>query len=336
MTNRKLYSTFIVFISVGLLIFPLKVETCPASVYSSEDYEIDSVSEFIIMNHEIYVDMKNLQEFYVDEKLEIRNPNNISVSSINLWINQSFQDLSVQDGYGNLSIDLLTLPDSSNQITVYFREDMYFNSNQTIWIYYNLSETNLEEIEDYYRFSFTSHISYYTDKLSISVNLPYDCYINYDDVLQPIVPLPDNEIHRQRILMQWVILELDPTENQVILLHFDYRITKPLTWAYVVGPILGVAAGVGGSYVFMRRRTKRTLKKLGDVFLTDTQKHFVKLIMENNGRMLQKDLCEQTGFSKSNVSRTLIPLEEQGLIRREKRGRNFIVYLTDEGFKVIE
>lgn len=336
MINRSLLSTLIVLISIGLLVVPIRAEICTASFHTCDEYEIDSVSQFIIMNHAIEVNMKNLEEFSVNESLVIRNPNNITISSIDLWINQSIEGLYVQDGYGNLSLNLLILPDSKNQITVHFREDMYFNSNQTIWIYYYLSETHLEENEDYYRFSFTSHISYYTEKLSVTVNLPYDCYIDYEDVLLPVVPLPDNEIHRKKILLQWVVHDLNPGENHAISLHFDYLITEPTIWAYIVGPILGVAIGVGGAFLFMRRRTKRTIKKLGDVFLTETQKQFVKLLLDNNGRMLQKDLCDQTGFSKSNVSRTLIPLEEQGLIRREKRGRNLIVYLTNEGFKVSE
>ena len=319
-----------------LLLFPIKTNSISVFNSYSDNNETASFSQFIIKNHEITIDMKNLEEFFVVEKLDIRNPNNITISSIDLWINQSIQELIIEDGFGNLTFDLFILPDLKNKITVFFREDMYFNSNQSVWIYYSLSETYLEEIEDYYRFSFTSSVSYYTEKQIISVNLAYDCYINYDDVLQPIIPLPDNEIHRHRIFLQWIYENLTQTDNQAIVFHFDNILKGSPIWGFILGPILGVAAGIGGSYIILKRRSKRTIKKLGDVFLTDSQKQFVELILENNGKMLQKDLCEQTGFSKSNVSRTLIPLEEKGLIRREKRGRNFIVYLTEEGFKVIE
>ena len=45
------------------------------------------------------------------------------------------------------------------------------------------------------------------------------------------------------------------------------------------------------------------------------------------------DIAENSGLALPNVSRLLAPAEKQGLIRREKCGRNVNVTLTEEGEK---
>lgn len=45
------------------------------------------------------------------------------------------------------------------------------------------------------------------------------------------------------------------------------------------------------------------------------------------------DISAQSGLALPNVSRLLAPTEKQGLIRREKSGRNVSVTLTEEGEK---
>ena len=53
-----------------------------------------------------------------------------------------------------------------------------------------------------------------------------------------------------------------------------------------------------------------------------------------NGRHLTVgDIAENSGLALPNVSRMLAPAEKQGLIRREKCGRNVNVTLTEEGEK---
>lgn len=53
-----------------------------------------------------------------------------------------------------------------------------------------------------------------------------------------------------------------------------------------------------------------------------------------NGRHLTVgDIAENSGLALPNVSRLLAPAEKQGLIRREKCGRNVSVTLTEEGEK---
>ncbi|WP_231189728.1 helix-turn-helix domain-containing protein [Haladaptatus sp. DYF46] len=67
-----------------------------------------------------------------------------------------------------------------------------------------------------------------------------------------------------------------------------------------------------------------------DDILTD-EGRVLNLLSENRGRMKQVDIVEETGWSKSKVSRLLSRMEERGDINRLRVGRGNIVYL--EGAK---
>ena len=63
-----------------------------------------------------------------------------------------------------------------------------------------------------------------------------------------------------------------------------------------------------------------------DDILTD-EGQVLKLLRENRDRMKQVDIVEETGWSKSKVSRLLSRMEERGDINRLRVGRGNIVYL---------
>ncbi len=63
-----------------------------------------------------------------------------------------------------------------------------------------------------------------------------------------------------------------------------------------------------------------------DEILTD-EGRVLKLLQENRGRMKQVDVVDETGWSKSKVSRLLSRMEDRGDINRLRVGRGNIVYL---------
>ena len=102
------------------------------------------------------------------------------------------------------------------------------------------------------------------------------------------------------------------------------------------GTIIGFFLGISGTSWMIKYRERKTKRKLGQSLLTENQKFLIRLIYDKQGKISQKDLCEVTGFSKSKISRNLVPLEERGLIIREKWGRTYVVYLTEDGSEVIQ
>jgi hypothetical protein len=63
-----------------------------------------------------------------------------------------------------------------------------------------------------------------------------------------------------------------------------------------------------------------------DAVVTDEDR-VLQLLAENDGRLMQSELVEQTGWSKSKVSRRLSALEEEGQVSKISLGRQNIVTL---------
>ena len=112
--------------------------------------------------------------------------------------------------------------------------------------------------------------------------------------------------------------------------------SSPAIWIIVIGPILGTILGASSVYWWMKKREKKSIEQLGKIFLTDEQKLILKIVLNNEGKITQKELIKQTQFTKSKISRNLFPLEEYGLIKKEKWGREFKIYITESGEKILE
>ena len=78
------------------------------------------------------------------------------------------------------------------------------------------------------------------------------------------------------------------------------------------------------------------MKRIGEIYLSKDQKELLKLIHDQGGKQTQKELVTITGLSKSKISRDLNLLEEKGFVRKQRWGKQYRVYLTETGEKVIE
>jgi uncharacterized membrane protein len=88
-------------------------------------------------------------------------------------------------------------------------------------------------------------------------------------------------------------------------------------------PILigGVLIGV---FLLMRNSRK---EESGIIF--SDEELIIDLLREKNGKYLQNDIVEVTGFSKSKVSHILNEMEEKGVITKKKMGRKNLIILTE-------
>ncbi|MHA1347530.1 MAG: helix-turn-helix transcriptional regulator, partial [Candidatus Heimdallarchaeaceae archaeon] len=166
-----------------------------------------------------------------------------------------------------------------------------------------------------------------------------------DESLSPFYPVNATQILiKNRIIVSWMFTNLSTSSNPFFLVRFDESIVlEPessfLTSSYslfIFGIIAGIFLGVASTTWLIRYREKKAIQKLGRVLLNENQKALIKIIYDKKGKISQRDLCEITGYSKSKISRNLVPLEERGLIKRERWGRTYVVYLTDDGRTVIE
>ena len=293
--------------------------------------------DFEVIVHNIKIDIINEQEVNVAERYEIRNKLSYSVNSIYLWINQSLENLLVSDSEGELIVVTDKISDSSYLLNIDFRSELSSNESTVFNVWYSLENTPIPEQGDsYYFFEYYSSVSYFIKEQKIEMKIPERSLIHEEEGVTSFYPLTERPIAGKRVYIEWIFRNIEPFENKFVFVRFDKPIGTPPIWAIVLGPFFGVIIGIVGTILFMRRKDKKVMKKVASIFLSDTQKLLIKLISENDGKILQKELCAKTGFTKSRISRNITPLVEQKLVKREKWGRNYILTLTENGKKVVE
>jgi hypothetical protein len=293
--------------------------------------------DFIVQTHLIEIKIQNPLSILVSETIVVQNNSSSTKNSVDLCLNQYCAELSIEDSFGPLSYS--SIPDSNN-ITIEFRESIPESNFAIIDLYYYL-DCEIDWYEDepssYYHFYFEPPLYYFTENQKITVILPESTLIHESYPIPPIFPITDPaEYIEFRLTVIWKFNDKNPDPNHYVWIMFDEPPKNPPIWYYIVGPIFALALGVAGTVWIMRKRESRAVKKIGEMFLSDVQKEFLKIIVEHEGKISQKELLAKTGYTKTRVSRNLISLEQQGLIKREKWGRNYRIYITETGERVIK
>lgn len=328
--NSALYIIYL-FVSIFIFRSPFLIESSISysPLVDSHLLEIDL--------HNIKIDIIDIQEINILEKFNVRNIHNTTLNSISLWINQSFRNLVVQDLNGSLTIEKYQFTDTTNLLKIYLQSALEKNGTSTLNVFYSMTKYPIpEQGNAYYFFEFCSSITYFTREQTIELRIPEKSSIHEEEGITSFFPVDTIPIAGKRDYISWSFTNLDPLENTFIFVRFDKPLGKQPVWAFIVGPCCGILIGVFATIMIMQRKQRKTVKKMATVFLSDTQKTLMKLILENNGKILQKELCAKTGFTKSRISRNITPLVEQKLVKRDKWGRNYILTLTENGKQVIE
>jgi len=314
-------------------------------VFGLDNSEIQpylSASDLILVkSHIIQIDIQTSEEIYVTEIYNIENQENVSISSVDLWLNHSCSNITVQDGTGNLDFYELVQTTAHCLVSLDLRQPLEMNESTVFYVYYNLDLMPLYvDATDYFYFEYSSTINFVTLNHYLSVKLPENSYIHEEAGLTSIYPSNHTQnVAGKRLIISWSLHNLNPTVNPIYILRFDppslEKSNLPI-WAFIVGPLAGISIGVASTYFLMRRREGKSMKDMGVLFLNESQKILLTILKESGGKIAQSDLGRNAAFTRAKTSRNLLLLEEQGLIRKEKWGRNAIVYLTKSGEKVIE
>lgn len=314
---------------------------------TNEKIQPSQSNDLLVRSHQTEIDIYSPQSLIVTETFSIQNLNTTITSSVDLWLNHSLNTLVVEDVEGALDYDWIPVSNETHFVSVDFRTPLEQNDTSIFSISYNLdTELILTESEpSFYSFEFYSTISHYTRKYAMSMILPELSFIHESEGISPFYPANATQILiKNRIVISWIYNNISQASEPFFLLRFDEPIIpetdepffKSSFNVFLMGIFTGIFLGISGTSWLIRYREKKAMKKLGRTLLTDTQKALIKIVYEKEGKISQRDLCDTTGFSKSKVSRNLVPLEMRGLIRREKWGRTYVVYLTDDGRTVIE
>lgn len=337
---RKAIKISIFIITFIFLLLPLF--SCSAECKKNSNcIQFSSIPQnsLYISDLDISLNVKAPDNIIVSEEFTFVNKLNTSIDSISLCLNMTYSDLFIENSITKTKLDY-DFQSSLEETRIFFDTSLEVNSSKTIKVSYNLvNDLPLIPNEfSYYMFSYLTTLSYYTHDIRVIARLPEYCYLHETDDFSPYSPhnITTSFLSGTRITLIWNFDELSENSILDIRVFFDEPPKTPSIWLFIVGPIVGITIGVIISFYFFRRKDQKNVKKIGDMFLTDVQKQLLRLINEKGGKITQTELCKITGYTRTRVSRNLISLEQQELIRREKWGRNFQVYLSDLGRRVIE
>ncbi|MEM2275518.1 MAG: MarR family transcriptional regulator, partial [Thermoproteota archaeon] len=90
--------------------------------------------------------------------------------------------------------------------------------------------------------------------------------------------------------------------------------------------VLAVVIMVSAALFLYHR--KKGLPPPPEEYMISDEELVLRILRNSGGRLAQKQIKEATGFSKSKTSMVLNELQKKGLIRKIKRGREYIVELV--------
>ena len=327
-----LYGCIFVFLVSNVIVSPITGNM----KHNSYGLVFSSQEQIASESHTTVITMENTEIIQVNETLIIRNTGEESIDSIVLWNNHIMLDLSVREDENELISEEYN---SSSAKIVYLNTELTFNTSRIIYLSYFLETSEYLVVVDdkppYFHFSFDSMVFFSTYKYEITVRLPINSFIH--DRSYPFASGGKVESPANRFQITWLYYNLMTWEGRAIYVYFDEppgRITP--VWVFIISPLSGLLIGCAATLWVVRRRKGKTIRKLGEVFLTDIQRKLLGIIIEKGGKITQKELVTLTEFSKSKVSRNLSPLEENGFITKQKWGNQYRVYITNLGRKVIE
>jgi uncharacterized membrane protein len=190
-----------------------------------------------------------------------------------------------------------------------------------------------------------SHLIYYFRPLSQINNLSFAAVLPSHAVLQtestaPLFPEPTtNHTDGTGLAFVWYTSQLLP--GQEIVYIVKYKMPASLLQTTASGGtnmflIAGAAALAGGAFVlFLLQVPKivkemRTAKAIKDSNLSDDEQSILEFIAKRGGSCPQREIYEGLDISQSMASMVLTSLEQRGVIKRLKSGRENVVHILEE------
>lgn len=208
---------------------------------------------------------------------------------------------------------------------------------------YQLDNVVKETKTQTYDFSRTINLPKKPTELLYSVKIPPGEIINLNEENNIIPKEAYITTDGEGIIINWK--ETEP--NLPKIYHISYTghensenimpeiINEMTEWSVILLIITTLLLGFGfgwfGKKYYKNKTNKiKVLEQLPVSLFNPDEKEVINKIKENNNQIKQKELGNQLNWSKSKVSSIITNLEYKKIIRREKLGRNYDIYLEKQ------
>ncbi len=218
------------------------------------------------------------------------------------------------------------------------------NPNESVWIDLGFLSSDLQS-DSVVGSDITKLVGdfiYYIRPLTGLANMTFTAVLPTGAMLsqESVVPLyPDTDTNYtdgSSLSFVWYTSSLQPGQERVFIIQYQ-------TPNYEAGPIstfiiesiiiafLGIVAGI--SIAILGPRILYRLRRIGKVRfigVTAEEEEVLEVIRRKGGSCPQKDLYTEFEMSQAKVSLLLNNLEERGLVRRFREGRENVVHIMED------
>ncbi|MCW4028090.1 MAG: hypothetical protein NWE92_00375 [Candidatus Bathyarchaeota archaeon] len=244
------------------------------------------------------------------------------------------------DGIDQFQQRLLDIVDSSKEVTarsmsldlssLEMKTDLHWEtSSQTVqyifrWVNFSIIKENKIIFGDVLTDDFFLGL-YGNGELYITYPQEYSVYATSSP--------PDEENNAIQTLHWYRTQDLPTTEPNIELAKNNPSISLSITALWGVIGVTSAAIAVGAFTFNYRKQRKAVNQKVEPVWkeTPSNQEQILRLLKTSGGRIKQSQICTELKFSRAKTSLLLTEMEKNNQIKRDKKGKNKLVYLQNKG-----
>lgn len=196
------------------------------------------------------------------------------------------------------------------------------------WVNFTVVNGNQETIGDV--FGVTDFFTRLYGDGSLQLSYPESCAV------VQVSPVPNEQDNASRTFTWYRTVDFITGKPKIVLRFGQSELAAGPSGALLASVGLGmvaVASSIMAVVYLVKKRKATKTKSSGADELTraESEENKILEVLKANGRPMQQSLIvEKCGFSKAKASQLLKALEQRGIVRRYKRGRDKIVVLTSK------
>jgi uncharacterized membrane protein len=216
------------------------------------------------------------------------------------------------------------------------------DTNSSVWMNLELSVTDFQSdsVTSSDGTYLLSDFIFYIRPLStfknfiFSATLPVSAILSQDTAV-PIFPVAStNYTDGSSLVFEWNVGSLQSGQEQVFIIKYGLPLlqTSSIVPVYSEALLLLLGIALGALLVIIGPRIFQRIRQIGAVRfvgVTNEEEEILETIRQKGGSCSQKDLYTELDLSQSKISIVLTGLEERGLVRRFREGRENVIHIVE-------
>lgn len=221
---------------------------------------------------------------------------------------------------------------------------LLLDSNESVWIELGIlaSDFQSDPIIGIDQTKLISDFIFYMRPMTSLANftfiaiLPDEAMLSQESVVPLFPDMDSNFTDGNSLAFVWFTEAIEPGQERVFIIQYqlpNYESSPTQTFLLEsilfasLGIVIGIVLAIGGPKVLYRIRRIGKVRFIG---VTSEEEEVLEVIRRKGGSCPQKDLYTEFDMSQAKVSLLLNNLEERGLVRRFREGRENVVHIMED------